>query len=115
MDGGPEGAALMAIRRVPDISDGENFRTEPVPGLRAVTIRRDPVEPVPVGTYVAMVFRVTGYDPDCDGHLMARLENVDADGDSTGWEPTHLGLYPESTWVVGGPGELDMADLRGRP
>jgi hypothetical protein len=46
---------------------------------------------------------------------MARLENVDADGDSTGWEPTHLGLYPESTWVVDGPGELDMADLRGRP
>jgi len=98
----------MTVRRVPDISGRENARIEPVSGLRAVTIRRDPVEPVPVGSYVAMVFRVTGYDPDCDGHLMARLENVDADGESTGWDSTHLGLYPESTWVVDGPGELDL-------
>jgi hypothetical protein len=97
----------MAIRRVPDISARENFRIEPVPGLRAMTPRRDPVEPVPVGTYVAMVFRVTGYDQDCDGSLMARLENVDADGKTTGWEESAIGMYPDSTWVVDGPGELD--------
>jgi hypothetical protein len=97
----------MAIRRVPDVSDRENFRLEPVPSLRMTTIRRDPVEPVPVGTYVAMVFRVAGYDRDCDGSLLARVENVDAEGKTTGWEQNCLGLSPESTWVVDEPGELD--------
>lgn len=98
----------MAIRRVPEVTrEQENFRLEPVPGLRAMTPRRDPVEPVPVGTYVAMVFRVSGYDQDCDGSLMARVENVDADGRTTGWEESALGLSPESTWVIDGPGELD--------
>jgi hypothetical protein len=98
----------MAIRRVPEIAaERENFRLEPVPGFHAMTPRRDPVEPVPVGTYVAMVFRVTGYDPDCDGSLMARLENVDADGKTTGWEESAIGMYPDSTWVVDSPGELD--------
>lgn len=97
----------MAIRRVPDVSDRENFRIEPVPGSRLTTIRRDPVEPVPVGTYVAMVFRVTGYDQDCDGSLMARLEKVDAQGEATGWEEDRIGLDPGSMWVVDGPGELD--------
>jgi hypothetical protein len=72
-----------------------------------MTPRRDPVEPVPVGTYVAMVFRVTGYDQDCDGSLMARLENVDADGKSTGWEESAIGMYPNCTWIVDRPGELD--------
>jgi hypothetical protein len=101
----------MTIRRVPEITaEQENFRVEPVdlgPRVRAVTVRRDPVEPVPVGTYVAMVFRVTGYDRDCDGHLMARVENVGADGEATGWEQNCLGLSPGSTWVIDRPGELD--------
>jgi hypothetical protein len=98
----------MVIRRVPEITAGqENLRMEPVAGLRAVTLRRDPVEPVPAGTCVAMVFRVTGYDRDCDGSLMARLECVSAGGESTGWEPTHLGLWPDSTWVLDSPDELD--------
>ena len=77
------------------------------PGFNAVTSKVDPVERVPVGTYVVKVFRVTGYDQDCDGSLMARLANVGADGESSGWEVTHIGLYPDSTWVVDGPDELD--------
>jgi hypothetical protein len=98
----------MAIRRVPEVTrEQENFRIEPVPGLRMTTVRRDPVEPVPVGTYVAMVFRVTGYDPDCDGSLMARLASVDAEGEETGWETDHHGLYAGTEWVLDGPGDLD--------
>lgn len=81
----------MAIHRIPDISDRENAR----------------LEPVPIGTYIAMVFRVTGYDRDCDGSLMARLENVNADGEETGWETNCHGLYPGTDWVLDGPGDLD--------
>jgi hypothetical protein len=99
------------MKRVREItSEEENVRVEPFaqgPGFNAITIKRDPVEPVPVGTVVAMVFRVTGYDPDCDGSLMARLKNLDADGRPTGWEPNSLGLYPNCTWVLDGPDELD--------
>jgi hypothetical protein len=99
------------IRRTPEITaEQENHRLVPLaggPGFSAVMSKVDPVERVPVGTYVVKVFRVTGYDPDCDGSLMARLDNVGADGKSSGWEVTHLGLYPDSTWVIDGPGELD--------
>lgn len=100
----------MSLRPVPEITaEQENFRTVPLaegPGFRAMMIRRDPVEPVPVGTYVVKVFQVTGYDPDCDGSLMARLAAVDRDGEQTGWEPTHLGLYPDSNLIVDHPREL---------
>ena len=85
----------------------ENFRTEPMfknpphPGLAQMEVtKRDPVEPEPVGTIVVMAFRITGYDPDCDGSLMARLEQIDKDGESTGWEPNQLGLYPSVDLVV---------------
>jgi hypothetical protein len=101
---------LMTLRPVPEITaEQENFRTVPLatgPGFSAVTSRRDPVEPVPVGTYIVMCFRVTGYDPNCDGSLMARLEHVDRNGEATGWEPTHLGLYPDTDLVVDHPSEL---------
>lgn len=104
----------MAVRRVPEITAGqENLRLEHVPGLRAVTLRRDPVKPLPAGAYVAMVFRVTGYDRDCDGSLMARLECVDADGEGTGWEPANLGLHPGSAWAVDGPGDLEALAAAG--
>jgi hypothetical protein len=91
-----------------------NERVEPLAagmGFNAMMVRRDPVEPEPVGTLIAQVFRITGYDQDCDGSLMARLEAVDFNGQPTGWEPTHLGLYPDTAVVLEDPAEL----LRGTP
>jgi hypothetical protein len=106
----------MAVRRIPEITAGqEDFRLVPVPGLGMTTARRDPVEPVPVGTLVARVFRVTGYDPDCDGSLMARVEAVDSAGEATGWETGRLGLRPGSWWIVDAPDELDRAAERIAP
>lgn len=101
----------MVVRRLPEITaEQEGFRVVEVhPGLS--TIRRDPVEPVPVGTFVARVFKVVGYDPDCDGSLMARLAAVDVGGKETGWTQSGIGLYPESAWVLDGPADLDPADL----
>lgn len=63
-------------------------------------IMRDGVEPEPVGTIVLKAFRVTGYDSDCDGSLMARLDQIDRDGEWTGWSPDKLGLSPDDTLVV---------------
>lgn len=99
-----------SLRPVPEVTaEQENYRLVPLAagsGFEALMGRRDPVEPVPVGTYVVKVFRVTGYDPDCDGSLMARLEAVDRHGETTGWAPTHLGLYPDTNLVVDDPDEL---------
>lgn len=95
------------MRPVREITaEEEAFRLEPFVGDDHFIVKRNPVEPEPVGTYVAMVFRVTGYDPDCDGSLMARLEHVNRHGEPTGWEPSHLGLYPDTDLVVDDPGEL---------
>lgn len=94
------------LRPMPEITrEQENFRLESLDGNFKV-VRRDPVEPVPVGTYVVKVFRVTGYDKDCDGSLMARLAAVDSYGQTTGWAPTNLSLYPNNTLVVNHPSEL---------
>lgn len=87
---------MRPVRQVS--AEEENFRMEPMGGFRV--IRRDPVEPEPVGTLVLMAFRITGYDPDCDGSLMARLEQVSSDGTPTGWETNSHGLYPGSEVVV---------------
>jgi hypothetical protein len=104
----------MAIHKLPEVTaEQENYRSvdlmtgKPATATtRFVTSKRDGVEPVPVGTYVAMVFEVVGYDPDCDGSLMARLRHCDRHGESTGWEPTHLGLYTDTDVVLDGPGDL---------
>jgi len=91
----------MSIRPVREITaEEENFRMEPVEGAAFSLIRRDPVEPEPVGTIVVMAFRVTGYSKDCDGSLMAELDNIDKDGESTGWTPGKIGLYPDVDLVV---------------
>ncbi len=103
------------MRPIPEITaEQENFRTESMLGIdpRFYVVRRDPVEPVPVGTIIACAFRVTGYDRDCDGSLMARLEQVDAAGDATGWETNHLGLYPDVDVVLDDPGELQRLATR---
>lgn len=82
-------------------SEEENFRMERLqPSDFFAVIRRDSVEPEPIGTIVLMAFRVTGYDRDCDGSLMARLEQIDKDGECTGWDPTNIGLYPNTDLVV---------------
>ena len=49
-------------------SKEENFRVEPLtttPEVIAKVIRRDFVEPEPVGTIVLFPFRITGYGRDC--------------------------------------------------
>jgi len=105
----------MAIKRIPEItSEEENFGIKPNtienPDGRPITLntlRRDSIEPVPVGTVVAKLFRITGYDVDCDGSLMARLENIDCGGESTGWTQHHMGIYDDSTWVVDDADDID--------
>lgn len=82
-------------------AEEENFRTEPMLGLSMMgMIKRDPIEPEPIGTIVIKAFRITGYDQDCDGSLMARLEQIMRDGESTGWSPHHLGVSPLDTLVL---------------
>lgn len=76
----------------------ENFRIEKLHGFEV--IRYDPIEPEPIGTIILMAFRITGYDQDCDGSLMARLEHINKNGDVTGWDMTNIGLYPKAGLVV---------------
>lgn len=72
----------------------------------------------PVGSYVAMVFRVTGYDPDSgetpETATMARLEHVYLDGETgetTGWETNCVGLYDTTSRVLNEPGDLGAVGL----
>ncbi len=85
-------------------AEEENFRLEPMIGKSSMAdiIKRDPVKPEPEGTLVVMAFRVLGYAQDMDGSLMARLEHIDKDGLSTGWEQEYIGLSPETALVVSG-------------
>ena len=93
------------MKRIREItSEEESFRVVSL-SERFETIRRNPVKPVPVGTLVMVAFRVTGYDTDCDGGLMARLEQVNKDGEPTGWEQNAIGLY-EHTDLITSPEEL---------
>ena len=88
------------MRPVRDISDLENFRTEPFLGSSLRVIKRDPIEPEPVGTIVLCAFRITGYDQDCDGSLLARLERIDTGGEATGSGINSASLYPDCALVV---------------
>lgn len=69
----------------------------------------------PVGSYVACVFRVTGYDPDCgetqETATMARLEQVDLNGEATGWETNCVGLYDTTDRILSEPGDLRTIGL----
>jgi hypothetical protein len=115
------------MRRIRKISaEEENFRTEALTLWRAPSInviRRDPVQPEPIGTTLLIPMRVIGYDRDCDGSLMARLEAVpldeldgrpDSDMLAADIESvhhfgvaviTHMGLYPNSG-IVATPDEI---------
>ena len=78
----------------------ENFRLEKCPGNPFVHPRRDSVEPEPVGTIVLLPFRITGYDKDCDGSLMARLDNIDLTGDESGWSESRIGIHGQGFVVT---------------
>ena len=99
----------MAIKRIKEITaEDENFRIEPCGNNSEIGhIRRDAVEPVPVGTLIVKIFRITGYDKDYDGSLMARMEAIDKEGKATGWTENCIGLYPSSTWQVDSPDDID--------
>lgn len=86
---------------------GEKMRpvrkiTKEEEGVRIVSgiLKQNPVKPEPVGTIVLLAFRVTGYSPDCDGSLMATVEHIDKDGETTGWKPDPFGLDSDSELVV---------------
>ena len=77
-------------------AEEENFRVVPHPESNGSTqvIRRDPVKPEPEGTIVLLAYRITGYDRDCDGSLMARLEQISIhDGTPTGCSLQRMGIY----------------------
>lgn len=90
--------AMRPARKI--TAEEERFRVEEHPISGLYVIRRDPREPEPVGTIVLTAFRITGYDRDCDGSLMARLQHIDGAGLATGWEQTNLGLYEDTHLVV---------------
>lgn len=81
---------MRFIRKV--TAEEEGFRLEQCESSPCVHPRRNSVEPEPVGTVVLLPFRIAGYDKDCDGSLMARLENLDLKGRETGWNQKHIGL-----------------------
>lgn len=103
------------MRPVRNISEKEEgHRYVKIAGLaNAITSKRNPVEPEPIGTIVLMAFRITGYTPDCDGSLMAKLDHIDKDGNESGWSPDSIGLYPDSDLVVT-PAELKALFKQGR-
>ena len=88
------------MRKIREITaKEENFRDVPI-GSNCAMIKRDPIETEPIGTIVLMPFVIMGYTPDCDGSLMAKLENINIDSETTGWYQDSIGLYPTSGFVV---------------
>ena len=103
------------MRKIREIAaEEENFRLvdwgwDPEKHIVASTPRRDPVEPEPIGTILLIPFQIVGYDGDCDGSLMARLNKYDLGYPASVEEfpvpreycdMTNRGLYPETGFVV---------------
>lgn len=89
------------MRKIRTISpEEENFRITRIPKSSLCTVKRDPIEPEPAGTILLVAFKVTGYDKDCDGSLMARLEHLELDGRESGWIVNCIGLHPDTGLVV---------------
>lgn len=97
------------MRPVREITaEEENFRLEQLPGTIFQAIRRDSVEPEPVGTIILLPFRIVGYEPDCDGSLMVKMDKIDKDARITGGGIDRIGLSPKSALVVT---EKELAEL----
>ena len=89
------------MRKIREItSEEENFRAEPF-AKKHFMVKRDSIQPEPIGTIILIPFKIIGYDQDCDGSLMARLTSVNLDYfDEAGWEVKNIGLYPNSGFVM---------------
>lgn len=104
------------MRKVREITaEEERFRLEDA-GDNMRVVRRDPVQPEPIGTLLLVPVRIVGYDPDCDGSLMARYEFIGLDDVREDPDPeilalplkdcrsygisTNHGLYPTSGFVL---------------
>jgi len=88
----------------------ENFRIEMVGPFGGV-IKRDPVAPEVIGTVIILAFRIAGYSQDFDGSLMANLEEIDHNLETTGLTIENVGLYPQSGLVAT---EDELAELFNR-
>lgn len=87
------------MRPLKDVSKEENFRPQVIgPGM--VTTMRTPTEPEPVGSIVLVPFRITGYEIDGNGNCKARLEHVNADGETNDWQPEPRRLQSSDALVV---------------
>ena len=86
------------MRKVKDISEEENARVVEREGIS--TIKRCSIKPEPEGTIILKAFRIVGYDADCDGSLMARLENINDESECTGWDTNAIGVTGRCSLVV---------------
>ena len=106
---------MRLIKRI--TAEEENFRVE------CQHIRRDSVEPEPIGTIVLIPHRVIGYDKDCDGSLIARLEVIfldelpldEIDSDKSGQVSTCRGLNPEVGIVMSESELKELYDAEHKP
>lgn len=99
----------MAIHSIePITAEEEGFRLEPLPelGEQAKIIRRDPVQRLDKGDYVALVFRITGVGQDCDGSVLYEGEHVDAEGMATGFAFDSMGLQYGDEVKLDNPDDL---------
>jgi hypothetical protein len=98
----PECDFASEMRLVRDIPPEEEIARVERRG-RFYIVKRNPVEPEPVGTIVLLPFEITGYEQDCDGSLMAELDNLypyELEGNdfdisdlgSSGWEVSRVGI-----------------------
>lgn len=104
------------MRIIPEIPpEKENFRVEEVlrTNLQTVgVIRRNYVEPAPIGTIVAIPMMVVGYSRDCDGSALARLCLASRYGVPTDPEElAELNKYPHLSGMgIEGHVQLDSVD-----
>lgn len=99
---------LRPARQITTEEEGVRPHRHPVDGMS--TLVRSPVEVEPVGTYIVGVYEIVGYQPDCDGGLLAILRQVDRHGAPTGLEARGVRLDGDSDLVVDRPADLWVED-----